>query len=561
MATRTPAPAAAAVRTAERGDDTARSRGSAASETLDGFDDVWDDDDSDDDEFGASSDDDDEPPPIVWRDKPRENIMLAKESTKRIGGVFRAKTSQAADAGDDSMDTRETDVVSPTVPEQLSYSNVYSDDSADEGWGFSDDEAAATEEVKLRVPGRPGSDFRMSGIDLAFVERHFDYPPMDNAGNTTRDTTTATTTTPPRTSLTHGLPVPTAAESVLLLALDGDVQASLVASLYRNDEEAARETAIELEEDVAEARRRTEEEAMYGTSTLAYFTHTNSRLHPTRRGPSFDTDAAGADGSGAGRLATVRDPSSTRRKKPMLVQHFTDAVLEAGWLDKRGGGTRRLGNTRYKRRWFELVRTAKGIYLTYQVEPGDGALKGAIKMSKARLQSDTTTRFSVHIDSTTGPARSYHIKASTMEEKYAWLRAANGLMPLPRQNPDLFKHRTLPLLSGWLKTHVVGGRKPLKAKERWIQVWDKGENRGPFLAILDGPAETRSQLELPLRDAMVVNEAGNTDGFVVMALGSEVRLSSSVVSKTKWLEPLAAKTEGGIVLEKNTGRRASIISD
>ena len=72
--------------------------------------------------------------------------------------------------------------------------------------------------------------------------------------------------------------------------------------------------------------------------------------------------------------------------RQMLVQHFTDAVLEAGWLDKRGGGTRRLGNTRYKRRWFELVRTAKGIYLTYQVEPGDGALKGAIKMSKARLQ-------------------------------------------------------------------------------------------------------------------------------------------------------------------------------
>lgn len=78
-----------------------------------------------------------------------------------------------------------------------------------------------------------------------------------------------------------------------------------------------------------------------------------------------------------------------------LAQHFTDAVLEAGWLEKRGGGTRLLGNTRYKRRWFELVRTVKGLYLTYQVEPGDGMLKGAIKMVKVRLQVGRTSQFSL----------------------------------------------------------------------------------------------------------------------------------------------------------------------
>ena len=114
-------------------------------------------------------------------------------------------------------------------------------------------------------------------------------------------------------------------------------------------------------------------------------------------------------------------------RKQTLAQHFHDAVLEAGWLEKRGGGTRVLGSKGYKRRWFELVRTIKGIYLTYQGEPKDGMLKGAIKMSKARVQSDPNRRFSVHISHETKGTRSYHIKAPSLEEKFSWLRSINSL--------------------------------------------------------------------------------------------------------------------------------------
>jgi hypothetical protein len=115
-------------------------------------------------------------------------------------------------------------------------------------------------------------------------------------------------------------------------------------------------------------------------------------------------------------------------------------------------------------------------------------------------------------------------------------------------------------LAGWLKTQVIGGRKQLKAKDRWIQLWDKGQNRGPYIAFLDSPSDTKSLLELPLKDAMVINDAteGSSD-FTVFALGSDVRFSTSAVSKTKWLEPLAKRTSNGLVMEKNTGRRATVV--
>ena len=96
-------------------------------------------------------------------------------------------------------------------------------------------------------------------------------------------------------------------------------------------------------------------------------------------------------------------------------------------------------------------------------------------MAKARLQADPRCRFTIHIEHSAKGPRSYHIRATTVSEKFAWLTAINSVMPIPRQNPDLFKGRTLPLLAGWLKTQVVGGRKPLKVKDRWIQLWDTGQ--------------------------------------------------------------------------------------
>jgi len=176
-----------------------------------------------------------------------------------------------------------------------------------------------------------------------------------------------------------------------------------------------------LPQDLHEARLRAESEASHAGSLDAYYHHSPERSGSVSRGAS----GGRADSSAHGRLVSLLDGEKGR--KQTLAQHFHDAVLEAGWLDKRGGGTRVLGSKGYKRRWFELVRTVKGIYLTYQSEPSDGMLKGAIKMSKARVQSDPNRRFSVHITHETKGTRSYHIKAPSLEEKFSWLRSINSL--------------------------------------------------------------------------------------------------------------------------------------
>ena len=75
---------------------------------------------------------------------------------------------------------------------------------------------------------------------------------------------------------------------------------------------------------------------------------------------------------------------------PRIPRHLTSTVTPfpgSRWLEKRGGGTSRLGNKRYKKRWFELVKTTTGVFLTYQSEPGDGVLKGAIEMHSIWLQN------------------------------------------------------------------------------------------------------------------------------------------------------------------------------
>lgn len=58
----------------------------------------------------------------------------------------------------------------------------------------------------------------------------------------------------------------------------------------------------------------------------------------------------------------------------------------------------------------------------------------------------------------------------------------------------------LPILAGYLRTECRGGPRELKAKDRWIELWNKGENRGAFLLFLESPGEQRGRLELTLQD-------------------------------------------------------------
>mmetsp|Transcript_10585 Transcript_10585/g.27202 ORF Transcript_10585/g.27202 Transcript_10585/m.27202 type:complete len:612 (+) Transcript_10585:302-2137(+) len=533
---------------------------------------VWDADSTDDDADGGadneSTDSDDEfggfgLPKVTWRVTPRAGVHNTREPSKRAGGMYKAEGG--------TIDSTSS----------LSYSLAYSDDSDDE-WGFGSRDSVSGRGHDSRVSGvgvqpasatdtagegdaadrgssaakglgrfggarlgdrsRDGeSDDDADGVGMAYIEEHFDFPPGEAAeggGDEGR---------------LPDYPAPTAKVVMVLLALDPERQAALVASLYDDHATAAYQQLREEEEDVAEAARLTQAEETYGESADAYY-------HSSNAEPPLGTAHAAAFDSERDRLASLSDYQTMSRKQT-LQQHFTEAVYEAGWLEKRGGGTRVLGNTRYKRRWFELVRTVKGLYLTYQVEPGDGMLKGAIKMSKVHLQSDTGCKFSLHVDNASSGDRRYHVKAGSIEEKFTWLRAIDSLMPVPQQNADMFKGRDLPLLSGWLKTHVVGGRRPLRAKDRWIQLWDKGQNRGPFLAFLDSPSDSRPLLELPLKDAVVIDDkAVGSEHFSVMVLGADVRFGCFGVSKSKWLQPLASHTEGGIVLEKNSGRRATVVT-
>ena len=59
-----------------------------------------------------------------------------------------------------------------------------------------------------------------------------------------------------------------------------------------------------------------------------------------------------------------------------------------GWIEKRGGGTSRLGSKKYKRRWFELVADPASpgrCVLTYRESTADMLLKGLIQLEDAEL--------------------------------------------------------------------------------------------------------------------------------------------------------------------------------
>eukprot|EP00041_Stephanoeca_diplocostata_P016207 m.318400 g.318400 ORF g.318400 m.318400 type:complete len:492 (-) comp20289_c0_seq5:2279-3754(-) len=341
-------------------------------------------------------------------------------------------------------------------------------------------------------------------------------------------------------------PVPSTEQIRILLALHPDTQAHIILTeLYGGDvTEAQRQQQIEYHHDLAEARRLTDAEVLSQQDLGNYYVQRRSKSTSPRK-----------------RLGS----KVTIIKHEGVHHSHVDSIVEAGWLYKRGGGTRKLGSKRYKKRWFELVHSTKGLYLTYQCDMRDGALKGAIQMSCARVDDTerTKTTFFVHISNTKGQ-RSFHLKAPSMAEKHNWLRALNSSQPIPRRSTILAKGLDLfdlPILAGYLRTESRGGPRELKPKDRWIELWDKGENRGAFLLFLESPGEIRGRLELTLQDAMVMDDfSEDSVKFFILWRGGEYTFTSPFVSKTKWVEPLAKRTGSGMVMEKNTGRRTSMVN-
>eukprot|EP00041_Stephanoeca_diplocostata_P016205 m.318368 g.318368 ORF g.318368 m.318368 type:complete len:90 (-) comp20289_c0_seq3:2279-2548(-) len=65
----------------------------------------------------------------------------------------------------------------------------------------------------------------------------------------------------------------------------------------------------------------------------------------------------------------------------------------------------------------------------------------------------------------------------------------------------------------------------------------------------------------PTPQAMVMDDfSEDSVKFFILWRGGEYTFTSPFVSKTKWVEPLAKRTGSGMVMEKNTGRRTSMVN-
>eukprot|EP00040_Diaphanoeca_grandis_P024348 m.133708 g.133708 ORF g.133708 m.133708 type:complete len:451 (+) comp29691_c1_seq1:228-1580(+) len=260
--------------------------------------------------------------------------------------------------------------------------------------------------------------------------------------------------------------------------------------------------------------------------------------------------------SAAGRRTTfIPEEYKVKRYRSEL-----DSVLEAGLLEKRGGGTRKLGSTRYKKRWFELVRSQTGIKLTYQVEAGNGTLKRAVNLGACRLQNDTRNMFSLHevakVGAPNNKKRVYHLRATSIAEKLCWLRALHPAVMEVKPLQTLVK-QPLPVVSGYMTMQIVSGIKTDKAKQRWIEIWSTYHKLGPTMVIHDSAIDDASHT-VDISEAAVINDNSEKRNiFSILVEGTEYRCNLPNVSKEKWLQPLVAQSKMGILMQQNSPSQTS----
>ena len=166
-------------------------------------------------------------------------------------------------------------------------------------------------------------------------------------------------------------------------------------------------------------------------------------------------------------------------------------LLHSGWLEKRGGGTSKLGTKTFKRRWFELRRdgVTNQCFLNYY-KGENGTLKGEIDLAattigdheKKESQFIMTTTF-VYKHTKTGEektkTRTFYIKSPSKTEKLNWFtvlepycRASDlGAAQMPLKGGE---YETA--LSAWLEVQTAMRGSMKKVSER-------GENVRSILSI------------------------------------------------------------------------------
>lgn len=317
-------------------------------------------------------------------------------------------------------------------------------------------------------------------------------------------------------------PNPTSGERNFIRRFHADIAQKLILSLYTTKEEYELDEQLGLEEDLKTAELLAAKEIKEASQS------------PRRR-------------------ATMsKSPRQTEEGEK--YQSLTDSVLQAGWLEKRGGGTSRMGNTRYKRRWFELVRTTTGIYLTYQTEPRDGSLKGAIDMSTLWLQNDPSKLFSLHGVSSGSSKRVFHLKAPTLPEKNVWLRILNSQLSRPETLSKVIKTKSVPDLAGWLSLRSIqSSSKKDTPKDRWCELW-KDQKK---LEVFESAVHSNVLLSIALDSAAVVNDLSiDVNSFSIMVGPVEYRFENNLSTKGPWLDALVPLTSVKMLMEKNSARTA-----
>lgn len=295
--------------------------------------------------------------------------------------------------------------------------------------------------------------------------------------------------------------------------------AALIATLYISVEHQNAVEERELEEDLAHARK-----------------------------------LADAEHEALNALEPGLEPTQSTKSIP---QGAREAVLFAGPLEKRGGGTSTFGSKRFKLRWFELVcPDAKAITqwrearLTYQDAAEDDVIKGQIMLHTATLVCNFTNPRVHDFKLCDASGRCYELRARSAAEKTAWIMALEGWCLGNELDLDPFQRQ---LYAGWLRTSsLYAQRQGLKAKDRWVELLDLHSGNGATLTIKDHPGNARPVCDVVLHQAAVINDCASDTKFFVLSLGEEISFDVlNVRQKRRWLELIAPRTESKLVLEKN----------